>query len=94
MSGASRYYRPGSWNACCDQCGELFKSSDMVRQWDGFYVDRRCLDLRNAQELIRMPRAEQAIPWTRNCGNGCTCSACQAKTRDLNSHSSDRVSSG
>jgi len=94
MSGASRYYLKGAWSACCDTCGELFKSTMMTRQWDGFMVCFRCLDYRNAQELIKAPQPQRPIPWMRSCGNGCTCASCQAANRVLDSNSSDRISLG
>lgn len=92
MSGASRYYLEGAWNACCDTCGELFKSTQMTRQWDGFMVCFRCLDYRNAQELIKAPQPQRPIPWMRGWDNGCTNS--DGTPRSIDSHSSDSISSG
>lgn len=94
MSGASRYYLKGAWNACCDQCGELFKSTQLSKQWNNFYTCATCFDYRNAQELIRAPQPQRPVPWIRTCGSGCTCSNCQAATRVLDSKSADRISSG
>ncbi len=94
MSGASRYYLKGAWNACCDTCGEMFKSTQLSLQWNGFYTCFTCFDYRNQQELIRAPQPQRPIPWMRACGNGCTCASCQQATRVLNSKSSDRISSG
>jgi len=66
------YWARGEWNAQCDQCGELFKSSKLLLQWDFLRVCRRCLDPRHPQELLKAPRPEAPIPWSRpESGSGC-----------------------
>ena len=94
MAVSTRYAK-GQWRACCDVCGKVFKSSQLLLRWDGARVcAETCFELRNAQELLRMPRAENAIPWSRNCEAGCGCSACQTGTRVLDSKLNDRISLG
>ena len=91
---ASTYYKRGSWKCCCDVCGKVFKSNQLVLRWDGARVcSETCFEIRHPQELLRMPRPQQAIPWARNCeSQGGRCLV-PANTRVLNSKLQDRISS-
>lgn len=51
--GRADFFKPGSWNAVCQQCGLKFKADDILLEWDGLRVCERCLDYRHPQELVR-----------------------------------------
>lgn len=59
------YWKKGSWNTICDDCGFKFKAEDLLLKWDGLRVCRSCWETRHPQELLR-PRAEKTgVPWSR-----------------------------
>lgn len=59
------YFKPGDWNAICDQCGAKFKASELLLQWDNARVCRSCWDYRNPQEL-QLPQPIPSTPaWIR-----------------------------
>lgn len=67
MSGHEQ--RIGDYRVICEASGFKVWKSDTVRQWDGFMVDRRFVDKRNPQDLlkakpdnpgVREPRPEPA----------------------------------
>lgn len=47
------YYKAGSNNVICDQCGKKFKAENLKLQWDGLWTCRRCFDIRNPQDYVR-----------------------------------------
>lgn len=55
----------GEWNAICDVCGFKFKSSELRKRWDGYMVCEDDYEQRHPQDLIRVPKERQAIPWAR-----------------------------
>jgi len=58
------YWARGQWNAICDDCGEQYVSSKLMKRWDGFMVCRKCWEPRNAQDFVKgIP--EKPIPWSR-----------------------------
>ena len=61
----STYYKRGSWKARCDSCAEIFKSDQLRLQWDNYRVCATCWDYRHPQELLKVPRNQTAIPWSR-----------------------------
>jgi hypothetical protein len=62
--GRSDFFRPGSWNNVCQQCGLVFKAEDISLEWDGLRVCPKCLDYRHPQELVR-PVVDPTPPrWT------------------------------
>ena len=86
----STYYKKGSWRACCDQCSKVFKADQLGLQWNGLRTCyETCFEMRNAQELLRMPRPEQPLPWARNCNAGLPQ---LSGPRSLNSKLTDRIS--
>ena len=91
--GAATYYKKGEWKACCDICGKVFKSGQLLLQWNGLRTCiETCFELRNAQELLKMPRPEQALPWARNCSTDCNAST--FRSRVLDAPFSDEISLG
>lgn len=76
------YFKPGDWNAICDQCGAKYKASELLLQWDGFRVCSTCLDPRHPQEL-QLPQPIPSVPdWVR------------ADTAIFEQSASDRVMDG
>jgi hypothetical protein len=65
MKGPKDYYKPGSWNACCDRCGKKAKADELKKEWQGFMVCATCFEERHPQDLIRVPQEHLAIPWSR-----------------------------
>lgn len=50
----------------CDQCGRVFKSSQMQLRWDGAWVDRACFEIRQPQDYVKaVPdyQAAQVVRW-------------------------------
>lgn len=52
-------------NGICDASGFKVPLSNLVKQWDGFMVDRRFVDRRNPQDFVRGVPDRQALPLTR-----------------------------
>ena len=69
------YFKLGDYNACCEQCGQDFKASQLLTQWDGWHVCARCYDPRHPQELIRAPRPQRPVPWVSACAGEGGCEA-------------------
>lgn len=46
------WYEMGQYNMQCDQCGRVFKSSEMMKRWDNAMVDAACWEPRQPQDYI------------------------------------------
>lgn len=46
-------YAIGQWNADCDQCGRMFKSGSLRKQWNGLYTCSQCWEPRQPQDFVR-----------------------------------------
>jgi hypothetical protein len=68
MSGRD-YYKLGSWNALCDQCGQKRKAEDLHLQWNGLRCCEKCFELRNSQDYVRGVPDPQGVPWSRQRGS-------------------------
>lgn len=55
----------GSWNAICDRCGFKYKSFQLKQEWTGQMVCTDCWEPRHPQDLIKIPKDDQSIPWAR-----------------------------
>lgn len=55
----------GSWNAICDRCGFKFKAYKLREEWTGSMVCKDCWEPRHPQDLIKIPKDDQQIPWAR-----------------------------
>jgi hypothetical protein len=60
-----RHYKPGVWKALCDVCGFEFKSDKLKQRWDGMMVCSEDFETRHPQDLLRVPRENPSVPWTR-----------------------------
>lgn len=63
--GHADYYADGQYNFICDQCGKKYKSSQMMKQWDGLITCKRCYDPRNPQDFVRGVQDNQSVPIAR-----------------------------
>lgn len=61
----NNYYKPGTWNALCDVCGFKHKSDELKKRWDGLMVCKHDWEPRHPQDLLRVPREQISVPWTR-----------------------------
>jgi hypothetical protein len=62
------YYRNGSWNAVCDQCGRPFKAEALGRDGQtrgALRVCQECWDPLHPQELLRPVADPKPITWSR-----------------------------
>ena len=55
----------GAWNAMCDVCGFKFKSFQLRKRWDGLMVCSDDFEHRHPQDLIKIPKEDTSVPWTR-----------------------------
>lgn len=60
------YYRLGSWNACCDICGQKRKAEDLKLKWDGTMACNKCWEKRNVQDFVRGDKDPSGVPWSRD----------------------------
>jgi hypothetical protein len=58
-------YRRGDWLADCDRCGFTYYASELKTEWQGLKVCSVCHEERHPQDLLRIPRTERPVPWTR-----------------------------
>lgn len=63
--GHADYYKPGDWNAICDECGFKFKGSELRKRWDGYMVCKDDWEPRHPQDFVRGVKDSQPLPWTR-----------------------------
>ncbi len=59
------YFKHGSWNVICDVCGFEYKAEDTKLRWDGMRVCSKDWEARHPQDLIRIPKENPSVPWTR-----------------------------
>lgn len=55
----------GSWNVICDRCGFKYKSFQLRKEWTGLMVCKNCWEPRHPQDLIKIPKDDQSVPWSR-----------------------------
>lgn len=65
MSTKPQTYQPGKWKALCDVCGFLFLSDKLKQRWDGAMVCEKDYETRQPQDLIKGPRGDKPLPWSR-----------------------------
>lgn len=69
MGGPSRgTYKRGDWLSDCDRCGFTYYASELREEWQGLKVCAVCYEPRHPQDLLRVPRSERPVPWTRPQG--------------------------
>jgi len=58
-------YKPGDWNADCDECGFTYKASQLRKRWDGAMVCPQDWEPRHPQDLIQPVKEKGGVPWGR-----------------------------
>lgn len=53
------------WNAICDVCGFKYKNWQLKPRWDGLMVCKEDWEARQPLDMIKIPKDEQTVPWTR-----------------------------
>jgi len=53
------------WRAICDVCGFKLWSYQLRKRWDGLMVCHLDWETRHPQDLIKPPREDTHVPWTR-----------------------------
>ena len=56
----------GSWNTVCYRCGKKFKSSQMRKNWQGFYTCETCFEIRHPQDFVKGVPDFPAPPWVQS----------------------------
>lgn len=59
------YYKPGVHNVICDRCGLKHKSDALMKEWTGLMVCTPCWEPRHPQDLLRVPKEQISVPWSR-----------------------------
>lgn len=59
------YLELGKWNVICDRCGFEFKNDELRKEWTGLMVCSKCWEPRHPQTLIRVPKDDPSVPWSR-----------------------------
>ncbi len=63
MSGQD-YFKLGSWNNLCQNCGAKRKAEDLKLKWDGTRVCSNCWEPRNSQDFVRGVKQNSGVPWS------------------------------
>lgn len=63
--GRADYLALGEWNVQCFQCGQKMKSSQAVRNWQGYWVHPEHNEPRQTQDFVRGVPDNQLPPWVQ-----------------------------
>ena len=63
--GRANFLRLGDWNAVCYQCGNKRKASEMVKNWQGYYLCPEHNEERHPQDFARAVQDIQTPPWAQ-----------------------------
>jgi len=58
-------YVPGAWNVWCSMCGHAYKSTEMVKNWQGQWRCRRCNEPRQPQDFVKAVPDKPAPPYVQ-----------------------------
>lgn len=56
------YYKPGTYNACCDVCGWQYKADEMTVRYDGLFVCDADFETKHPLEYSRIVNDKQTVP--------------------------------
>ena len=62
---AKTTYKHSEWNAICDYCGEEFKSSQLKKDWQGYYACKLDWNPRQPQDFLKGVKDDPSVEWTR-----------------------------
>lgn len=65
MPNQPNYFDLGNWNAQCFRCGLKRKASELVRQWQGYYVCPEHWEPRQPQDFVRGVPDNPGAPWVQ-----------------------------
>lgn len=57
--------RKWQWSVICDRCGFRYKMWQLKKEWTGLMVCDPCWETRQPQDLIKTPKDDGKIPWSR-----------------------------
>ena len=63
--GRADYLLLGDWNVQCYQCGFKDKASNLVRNWQGYFVHPEHNEPRQTQDFVRGVPDNQIPPWVQ-----------------------------
>ncbi len=63
--GRADFLRLGDWNTVCYQCGFKRKGSDLVRNWQGYYVCPEHNEPRHPQDFVKGVPDNQRPPFVQ-----------------------------
>ncbi len=63
VKGKADFLDLGGWNAACFECGRKFKGSELLRNWQGYWVCRRHWEPRQPQDFVRGVKDVQTPPF-------------------------------
>ncbi len=58
------YYKFGSWNNVCQNCGAKRKAEELKRKWDGTMNCSLCWEPRQPQDFCRGVKENSGVPWS------------------------------
>jgi len=59
------YFEPGAWNAICSICGRKRKSTEMVKNWQGYWRCPEHNEPRQPQDFVTGIQDIQTVPWSQ-----------------------------
>lgn len=65
QKGQADYFAEGDWNATCFQCGRKRKASQMVKNWQNYWVCPEHNEPRHPQDFVRGVPETQTPPWVQ-----------------------------
>lgn len=65
IKGKADYLALGDWNAVCFECGRKFKASQLLRNWQGYWVCSKHWEPRHPQDFVRAIPDIQTPPWVQ-----------------------------
>lgn len=63
--GRADYYKPGTYNTVCYECGFKFKADELLKYWQGCFLCSCCWNPRQPQDFARAIPDVQTPPWTQ-----------------------------
>lgn len=60
------YFKSGAWNAICDVCGHKYKSTEMLKRWDGLMVCKSDWEPDHPQKFLRVREDKISTEWVRS----------------------------
>lgn len=64
--GKADFYKDGDHNGICDYCSFKYKFSTFLKTWDGYYVCRKCFEIRHPQDFVKGKLDNQSVPVSRS----------------------------